>query len=67
MRCNISRWSVVGRCKEATVALIEINTVFKVYRMGAVEVQALRGVSLTIAEGEMVGDHGAVGQRQGAR
>jgi len=36
------------------MALIEIHDVTKVYQMGDVEVHALRGVSLTIAEGEMV-------------
>jgi putative ABC transport system ATP-binding protein len=36
------------------MALIEIHDVTKVYQMGNVEVHALRGVSLTIAEGEMV-------------
>ncbi len=36
------------------MALIEIHDVTKVYQMGNVEVHALRGISLTIAEGEMV-------------
>jgi putative ABC transport system ATP-binding protein len=36
------------------MALIEIQDVTKVYQMGDVEVHALRGVSLAIAEGEMV-------------
>jgi putative ABC transport system ATP-binding protein len=36
------------------MALIEIHDVTKVYQMGNVEVHALRGVSLTIAEAEMV-------------
>ena len=36
------------------MALIEIQDVTKVYQMGNVEVPALRGVSLAIAEGEMV-------------
>ena len=36
------------------MALIEIHDVTKIYQMGNVEVPALRGVSLAIAEGEMV-------------
>ncbi len=41
--------------------MIELESVSKVYRMGAVEVHALAGVSLAIDQGEMVAVMGASG------
>lgn len=41
--------------------MIDIENVTKIYRMGKVDVQALRGVSVSIQEGEMVAIIGASG------
>ena len=41
--------------------MIELENITKIYRMGRVEVPALRGVTLSIAKGEMVAIIGASG------
>ena len=41
--------------------MIELKNITKVYRMGKVEVPALRGITLSIAKGEMVAIIGASG------
>ena len=46
---------------DAAAALIEITDVYKIYKMDAEEVAALRGVSLSIREGEFVAVMGSSG------
>jgi putative ABC transport system ATP-binding protein len=45
----------------ASQKLIELHDITKIYRMGDVEVQALRGVSFEVAPGEMIAIMGASG------
>ena len=41
--------------------MIELSNITKIYRMGEVEVPALRGVNLSVGQGEMVALIGASG------
>ena len=41
--------------------MIELENITKIYRMGKVEVPALRGITLNINEGEMLAIIGASG------
>ena len=48
-------------CVENRQPLIELRDITKIYRMGNVEVHALRGVSMQVYPGEMVAIMGASG------
>jgi len=50
-----------GLMSENPWPLIELDEIVKIYRMGEVEVHALRGVSLTVNRGEMLAIMGASG------
>src|SRR6185312_9325580 len=51
----------MGQPGGATVDFIRLEDIHKVYMRGAIEVPVLRGVSLSIARGEMVALMGASG------
>lgn len=55
------RYKKVREREEGIDVLIDVRKITKVYKMGIVEVKALRGVNLTIHEGEMVSIMGPSG------
>ena len=58
---NVSRFTVHDSRESGMSVLIQCDDLWKIYRVGDVEVQALRGLSLTINQGEFVAIMGSSG------
>src|SRR3954468_23306914 len=52
--CAPRAWILLRRCPMSDASIIQIEKLRKVYRVGKVDVEALRGVDLTVGRGEFL-------------